>query len=147
MEVLLRRNIEKLGSRGEVVSVKSGYARNYLIPHGLAVQATREAKAQIERERVLEEKRMAEERRRLEELAKKLEKSSCTISAHATDEGHLFGSVSAEDIVAAFAEDDIELAPGQVVLESPIKEIGVYGFTIRLYHDLEVTSKVWVVKE
>jgi large subunit ribosomal protein L9 len=147
MEILLRRDVEKIGSRGEVVRVKSGYARNYLIPRGLAVPATAEAKEEIERERVREQRRLEEERKRMEELAGKLEKSSCTISAPATEEGHLFGSVSAAEIVAAFAEDGIQLQPEQLVLESPIKEIGVYGFTIRLSQNLEVTSKVWVVKE
>lgn len=147
MEVLLRKDVEKIGSRGQLIRVKTGYARNYLIPRGLAVPATAEAKEEIEREHAREQRRLEEERKRMQELAAKLEKSSCTIAAPATEEGHLFGSVSAAEIVAAFAEDGIELQPEQLVLEAPIKEIGVYGFTIRLGQGLEVTSKVWVVKE
>ena len=83
----------------------------------------------------------------MNELAKSLENSSCTISAQANEEGHLFGSVSATEIVAAFAEDDVELSEDQIILEATIKEIGVYGFQIRLTPDVEVSSKVWVVKE
>ncbi|MDP7130678.1 MAG: 50S ribosomal protein L9 [Planctomycetota bacterium] len=147
MEIILRNDFKKLGERGQIVTVKNGYARNFLIPYGHAVFATKEALEQIERERIAEERRLAERLAKMNELAKSLENSSCTISAQANEEGHLFGSVSATEIVAAFAEDDVELSEDQIILEATIKEIGVYGFQIRLTPDVEVSSKVWVVKE
>lgn len=147
MEVILRNDFETLGARGQLVAVKAGYARNFLIPYGHAMFATKEALGQIEREHLAEEKRQAERLAKMAGLAKSLENSSCTISAQANENGHLFGSVSASEIVAAFAEDDVDLNEDQIILEAPIKEIGVYGFKIRLSQDVQVSSKVWVVKE
>ena len=139
--------MESLGNHGEIVNVKAGYARNYLIPYDLAEVATPEAKERIEREHVLREKREEERREQLREMAKSLETSSCTITAQANEEGHLFGSVTPQEIAAAFVEDGVELEEEQIILETPIKEIGVYGFKIRLLPEIEVNSKVWVVKE
>ncbi|MBI2191511.1 MAG: 50S ribosomal protein L9 [Planctomycetes bacterium] len=147
MEVILKKDVETVGKRGEVIQVKGGYARNFLIPNGLAVPASKLAKEEIERQREREQKREEKERQEFQELAARLEKSSCTIAAQANEEGHLFGSVTEADIVAAFREEGLTLQAEQVVLEAPIKEIGVYGFRIRLRPDMEVTSKVWVVKE
>jgi large subunit ribosomal protein L9 len=147
MEIILRNDFKNLGTRGQLVNVKTGYARNFLIPYGHAVSATKDALEQIEREHAAEEKRQAERLAQMNELAKSLENSSCTISAQANEEGHLFGSVSATEIVAAFAEDDVELNEDQIILEAAIKEIGVYGFQIRLTPEVQVSSKVWVVKE
>lgn len=146
MEVILKRDVRLLGNRGEIVNVKSGYARNYLIPLGLAEKATEEAKQKIERERQREEREAMERRRQLEELAARLEKSSCTIVAQANEQGHLFGSVTAAEIAQAFAEEGIDLTPEQVLLEAPIKEIGVYGFEVKLHPEVTVTTKAWVVK-
>lgn len=147
MEIILKKDVEKVGARGQVVQVKAGFARNYLIPNGLAIGATKEAKEEIEREQRREQKREEKLRQQLQGLASKLEKTSCTIAAQANEEGHLFGSVTAAEIVAAFREEGIPVKEEQIVLEAPIKEIGVYGFIVRLRHDMEVPSKVWVVKE
>lgn len=147
MEVILRKKINELGDRGEVVEVKSGYARNYLIPSGLAMAATTDAKLEIERDHAREQKKIEERLGQLREVANQLEKTSCTIAAQANDEGHLYGSISENDITAAFNQEGIELDPSQIILETSIKEIGVYGFQVQLAQGIEVATKVWVVKE
>jgi large subunit ribosomal protein L9 len=147
MEIILRTDVKELGARGQIVQVKPGYARNFLFPKGLAAPATDEAKRQIERDRERERKQEEERKKQVQELSQRLEKTSCTITAQANEQGNLFGSVTAEHIAAAFAEEGISLTPDQILLPEPIKEIGVYGFTIRLRPEIEVTSKVWVVKQ
>lgn len=147
MELLLKQNVEHLGRTGDVVDVKPGYARNYLLPRGLAVLVTKSNIADVERARA---QALAEEEARLaglKDLGAKLADQSVTIEGKANEEGHLFGSVNAAQIAAALREKDVPVDDKMVRLESPIKEIGVYDVAIHLHADVEATIKVWVVQQ
>lgn len=147
MELLLKQNIEHLGRIGDVVKVKSGYARNFLLPRGLAVTVTKTNLAEIERVRAIAH---AEEQKRItsmKELAGKLAEASVTIESRANDEGHLFGSVTNAQIAASLREKGIAVEDKAVRLASPVKEIGVYDVTVHLHATVEAVVKVWVVQQ
>jgi large subunit ribosomal protein L9 len=147
MELLLKQNVEHVGRIGDVVKVKPGYARNYLLPRGLAVMVTKTNVAEIERARAAA---MAEEVQRvasLKDLAAKIAEASVTIEGRANAEGHLFGSVSGSNVAAALREKGIPVEDKQVRLESPLKEIGVYDVLVHLHADVEAKVKVWVVQQ
>lgn len=147
MELLLKQNVEHLGRTGDVVDVKPGYARNYLLPRGLAVLVTKSNIAEVERARA---QAIAEEEARvagLKDMGNKLADVSVTIEGKANEEGHLFGSVNASQIAAALREKDIAVDDKMVRLENPLKEIGVYDVTIHLHADVEAPIKVWVVQQ
>ena len=146
MQVLLKADVEKLGQRGEIVDVAPGYARNYLIPQRLAAVATADAKRQFEAQQRAEARRRESERERLAALAVTLEATSCTVLAHANPEGHLFGSVTAQMIAQAFAEDGIELRQDMILLDEPLKESGVFPVRVKLTSDLVATTRVWVLE-
>ena len=146
MELLLKKTVENLGRIGEVVTVKPGYARNYLLPLGIAVPVTKANLAQIEKAR---EQAMAEERQRVEslkEMSGSLANASVTIEGRANDEGHLFGSVTAANIADALRQKGFPLDARQVRLEQPLKEIGVFDVVLHLHAEVEATIKVWVVQ-
>lgn len=147
MELLLKQNVEHLGRIGDVVEVRPGYARNYLLPQGLAVAVTKSNVAEIERARA---KALADEHARvqdLRDLAGQLGETSVTIEGKANDEGHLFGSVSAANIAAALREKGVAVEERQVRLEHPIKEIGVFDVPVHLHAEVEAAVKVWVVQQ
>jgi large subunit ribosomal protein L9 len=147
MELLLKQNVEYLGRTGDVVKVKPGYARNYLLPRGLAVMVTHTNVAEIERARA---QALVEEQNRisdLRDLATKLAEASVTIEGRANPEGHLFGSVTAVQIAAALREKGIAVDDRQVKLEQAIKEIGVFEVAVHLHASVETTVKVWVVQQ
>ncbi|MFT4840209.1 MAG: large subunit ribosomal protein L9 [Planctomycetota bacterium] len=147
MELLLNQTIEHLGRTGDVVDVKPGYARNYLLPYGLAVMVTKGNMAQVDRARAAalaeEEARLAD----LKDMASKLGEVSVTIEGKANDEGHLFGSVVAAQIAASLREKGVPVDDKQVRLETPIKEIGVYDVIVHLHAEVESKIKVWVVQQ
>ncbi|MGE3174373.1 MAG: 50S ribosomal protein L9 [Planctomycetota bacterium] len=147
MELLLKHSVEHLGRVGDVVKVKSGYARNYLLPRGLAVMVTKANVAEIERARV---QALQEEQARigsLKELAQKLAETSVTIEGRANEEGHLFGSVTGAQIAAALREKGLPIEERQIRLDNPLKEIGVVDVAVHLHQDVESTIKVWVVQQ
>jgi large subunit ribosomal protein L9 len=147
MEVILRQAVEKLGHPGDIVKVSAGYARNYLLPRGVAYEATPGNKKRIERERQRLE--AAEESRRTsaQGLAEKLEQVSLTFSARVGEEGKLFGSVTSADIAQQLGEQGYAIEKRQVELKEPIKALGVYRVAIRLHADVHPEIKVWVIKQ
>ena len=145
MEVMLKRNVQKLGLAGEIVKVADGYARNYLFPQGLAGLATAESKGQFEAQERAEVKRRDVEIQSLADMAQSIEGTSCTVMAQANPEGHLFGSVTAEMIAKAFADDGIELRSTMVMLDEPFKETGVFPVQVQLTPDLTATTRVWII--
>jgi len=147
MQVLLRESISGLGRRGEVVTVKDGHARNYLLPRGMAVEVRRGEMAAIEAEKKRLEKLAIREKMEAEALAEKLKESSVTITARANEEGHLFGSVGEEEIAAALSAEVAPVEASAIRLESHIKELGVYDVVVHISGDLEAVTKVWVVGE
>ena len=146
MKLLLQRNIEKLGNIGDIVEVAPGYGRNYLLPKGLAVEVTADNLNRFEgmRRRLIALEQETKEK--FEVLAKEIEKASCTVVTNASEEGHLYGSVTARDIAAQFSAEEIEVEPKSIILPEPIKELGIYMVNIRLHPEVECEAKVWVVK-
>lgn len=145
--VILRRKVDNLGDVGDVVSVKRGYARNYLLPQGLAYAETDQNRRLLEQERTAA--LMAEERDRsnARQIADRLDGVSITFSMLAGEEGKLYGSVGPRDIAAKLSEEGFDIHGRHVVLKEPIKALGVYSVLIRLYPDVEASTKVWVIKE
>jgi large subunit ribosomal protein L9 len=145
VELLLIQSVEHLGHQGDVVEVKPGYASNYLLPQGLATFATDHHKRMVEkhRARLLEMEKSRQSK--LVMLAEEMSRQSITIEANANDEGHLYGSVGAPEIVNALKRQNITLQPEQVRLTGPLKELGLYTVKIHLGQDIEGELKVWVV--
>lgn len=147
MQVILRERLENLGDAGEIVTVKPGYARNYLIPQGLAFLASDANVKRIERERAQQEKRSAEQLQGARQQAQRFEGLSVTFNARAGEEGKLFGSITSADIAEKLAEQGVEVDRRQIQLEEPIKALGVFSVPIRLHADVRPELKVWVIKE
>jgi large subunit ribosomal protein L9 len=145
VELLLAEDVPALGKQGEIVQVRAGYARNYLLPQGLATVATDHNKRMVEKHRSklaeLEKERLAE----LKKLADAISKYSVTIEAHANEEGHLYGSIGAADISKSLRSASFDVAPESVRLEGPLKELAMYTVKIQLHADVETEVKVWVV--
>ena len=148
VEVLLMDNVKKLGKSGSIVSVAPGYARNYLIPKGLAAPATEAAKRRLKKLEAERAARAAEEKKAALELSKKLEKLEITVSAHTTDGKRLYGSVGISDILAAIeANRGIKLERSQIELADTLKEVGEYEPTIDLGHGVVVKFKIKIIDE
>ncbi len=147
MEVILRQDVQNLGKRGDVVRVKGGYARNFLIPKQMAMKVTRGARRQVEIERAAHERKLGRMRGQHEDLAGRIESLSFTVAGKASDAGKLYGSVRENEVVKLLATQDIEISRNQVILEDHIKQVGVYHIPIRFQHDLVAQVKIWVVAE
>lgn len=147
MEVILREEIGKLGRRGDVVKVASGYARNYLLPRRLAVAATEGNKKIVEQERQAHLRRDAKEAADAGELGKLLAAADVTIAQKAGENDQLFGSVTALDISVALEKQGYTIDRRKVHLEDPIKTLGDFKVSVRLHRDVTVEVPVHVVKE
>lgn len=147
MEIILRQAVENLGKTGDVVKVKSGYARNYLLPHGLAYEATPGNLKRIQQERDRLEAAENERRGAAQGHAEKLEQVSLTFSARVGEEGKLFGSVTAADIAQQLEAQGFHIEKRQIDLHEPIKALGVYRVPIRLHADVKPEVRVWVIKQ
>jgi large subunit ribosomal protein L9 len=148
MEVILRQTVENVGNPGDIVKVSNGYARNYLLPHGLAYQATPGNLKRIAAEKARLEAAENERRQSARTLADRLEQVSLTFSARVGEEEKLFGSVTAADIVQQLhAQGFQEIEKRQVDLHEPIKALGVYKVPVRLHADVKPEIKVWVIKQ
>ncbi len=147
MEVILRQAVDNLGHPGDVVVVSPGFARNYLLPRGIAYQATEGNKKRISQEKARLEAAEAERRSAAEGVAKQLEEVSITFSARVGEEGKLFGSVTSADIVEQLEAQGFTIEKRQVELGEPIKTLGVYRIPIRLHADVHPEIKVWVIAQ
>jgi large subunit ribosomal protein L9 len=147
MEVILREDIEKIGHRGQVVRVADGYARNYLLPRRLAVQATDANKAIVEQERQAHLRREAKEKSEAGDLAKLLAGVEITISQKAGEQEQLFGSVTSKDIAEALEKQNFTIDRRKIHLDEPIKQLGDYKVAIRLHRDVTAEVDVHVTKE
>ena len=147
MEIILLDEIDGLGRRGDKVNVSRGYARNYLLPNKLALEATG-AGARIfmesERTKILRSDRM---RAVAEKLATKLNKVSITVLMQAGEDDRLFGSVTASDIAEKLSAEGFEVDKRSIHLDEPLKALGAYNVHVKLHHDVEAKVRVWVKKE
>ena len=146
MWVILLKTIEELGAVGDIVEFADGYARNWLLPRHYGLEATPENELQVQHRKRKILAQEAETLQKLQAVAAEVAKQQVSIMARATDDDHLFGSVTARDIVQAFEAESIELEPRMVLLKEPIKEIGCYTVRVRLHPEIEVDTKVWVVR-
>jgi large subunit ribosomal protein L9 len=148
MRVVLRDDVESLGKKGDLVDVADGYARNYLVPRGLALRATRGVVAQAEAMRRNRDAREVRDREGAEAIAAQLASSRIEVKARAGEGGKLFGSVTAADVAAAVAAQvGVELDRRKVELAEPIRELGAVEVTVKLHADVDAVVAVDVVAE
>jgi large subunit ribosomal protein L9 len=146
MKVILTEDIPKLGKIGDLIQIKDGYARNYLIPQNLAVPANPQNIKALEHQKTLLKQKQNRIKREAEKLAQKIEKISCTVSKPAGEEDKLFGSVTSLDIEKILKEEGIKIDRKKILLEEPIKTLGIYKVPIKLHPEVTANLKVWVVK-
>lgn len=146
MEIILLERIENLGQMGDVVTVKNGYARNFLLPQHKALRATKANMDYFEGQRKEIEANNLEKRKDAEAVAKKLEGTSCTLIRQAGESGQLYGSVNVRDIAHALGEQGYTVERQQVRLDSPIKALGLYEVRIKLHPEVDITVSVNVAR-
>ena len=146
MKVILKEDVELLGRMGELIDVADGYARNFLIPRKKAALATTKNVKSLEHEKRVIADRIKKEKLSAEEEAKKISAISLILPAQVGEEGKLFGSVTSKDIAEAMAAQGMEIDKRKILLEKPIKELGVFHVPVKMGHDVTAQVKVEVVK-
>ena len=147
MKLILREDVENLGKLGEIVEVAGGYGRNYLLPRGLAVKASTKNLKEQEHQKKLIQARMDRQKKDAQEMAGSLDSVSCTISRKTGEDEKLYGSVTSRDIEEALREEGVSIDRKLILLEEPLKKLGVYTVPVKLHADVTGSIKVWVVKE
>ncbi len=147
MKIVLLQEHKGLGSKGKIVDVKDGYARNFLIPQGIAKEATSEVINYLKQRDIVEQNKKKRELGKIEALKKELLKVSITLGVKAGEEEKMYGAITNIDIARALKDEGFDIDRHKIVLDEPIKELGVYQIPIRLHPDIEAKVKVWVVKE
>lgn len=147
MKLILREKIDKLGTRGDVVDVASGYGRNYLLPKGFAYKFSEGNARKVEVERKIINLKLEREKQEAEVLAGKLAQISTTIVRKVGENETLYGSVNNGDIAEALEKEGFELDKRKILLDEPMKTLGIYTVPVRLHPEVTAELKVWVVKE
>jgi len=145
VELLLAEDVAGIGQQGEIIKVKPGFARNYLLPHGLATVATEVNKRRVEVHKAKVAELQKEKRRQLAQLADRVSKYSVTLEANANDEGHLYGSIVGRDISQALQTAGYAVDEDHIKLDGPLKELGMYTVKIQFAPEVNTEVKVWVV--
>jgi large subunit ribosomal protein L9 len=145
MEVILKDDVPKLGEMGDIVEVADGYGRNYLIPQGLATQATEGRKAQIEHKRKQIEREKEEQREAAREVLEEIDGVSVSIPERVSESDRLYGSVTSRDIADVLQQEDLDVEYRDVLLEEPIRQLGIYEVPIKLASGINAHVYVWVV--
>jgi len=146
MQVILNEAVEKLGAAGDVIEVAKGYARNYLIPRGLAVVADTKKVRQMSHQRKVIEDKKKRQLKAVDDLVARLEELSCTIAVQAGEEDRIFGSVTSADIAESLQARGIDVDRRKIHIGEPIKALGVYTVEVKVAPDKTAHLKVWVVK-
>lgn len=147
MKIILREDIEKLGDAGEIVDVKPGYFRNYLEPKQMAMRATDSNRKIFEEEKRIKDVRENKARVEAEKLADNLRNVSLNAMVQVGEEDKVFGSVTSQDIARLLAEEGFEIDKRDILLDEPIKALGIYTVPVKLHTDVDAEVKVWVIKE
>ncbi|MDQ7066159.1 MAG: 50S ribosomal protein L9 [candidate division KSB1 bacterium] len=147
MKVILKQKYETLGDVGEIVNVKDGYARNFLIPKGIALEANKRNLKIIEQEKKRLQAIENRIRREAEQLAEKLSSVSVTAEVQVGEEDRVFGAVTSQDIAELLKNKGFDIDRRKILMEEPLKALGVYEVPIKLHPDVEAKIKVWVVKQ
>ena len=147
MEVILTKDVDKIGKIGSVVKVKDGFARNFLLPKKLAIPVTEGNLKKLEQEKKKLIQGLEEKKQAALVLKERLDNLSLTISATAQDEKSLYGSVTAQDISDSLKEEGIEVEKNLIILEEPIKSLGIYEIIVKLHPEVSAKVKAWIVKK
>lgn len=147
MKIILKDNVESLGNMGDTIKVSDGYARNYLIPKGLAIEASSKNIKSLDHEKRIIAGKTEKERLMAESLTEKLSKVTCTISRKVGEQDKLFGSVTSKDIEDNLRDQGFEIARKNIVIEEPIKKLGEFMVKIKVYPGIFGQVKVAVVSE
>ncbi len=147
MEVILNQDVDKLGKAGTVVKVKAGFARNFLIPNGLALPLTPANLKKLEQDKLRKTLQLEKIKKAAEELKERLANFSLTIPALAKEEDRLYGSITSQDIANALAEEGFDIDKNSIILDEPIKSLGIYEIPIKLHPEVLAKIKVWIVKK
>jgi len=147
VKLILREDVEDLGKVGDVVDVAGGYGRNYLLPRGLAVKASTRNLKEQEHQKKLIQVRLARQKKDAEEMAGSLDSVSCTIARKTGEDEKLYGSVTSRDIEEALKEEGVSIDRKRILLEEPIKKLGMHTVPVKLHTEVTGNIKVWVVKE
>ncbi|QDT39432.1 50S ribosomal protein L9 [Stratiformator vulcanicus] len=145
VEVLLTEDVANLGNAGDIVRVKPGFARNFLLPQGLATVATEQNKKMVEVHRVRLEEAEKDRIKSIRTQADAISKYSVTLEANANEEGHLYGSIVAVDISKALKQANFPVEPDHIKLDGPLRELGMYTVKIEMHEKVKTDVKVWVV--
>lgn len=147
MELVLKQDHDTLGKAMDVITVKDGYARNFLIPSGIAVPATEGNKKAVSEAKKIAQKRDEKKSKEARKLAKKIEDVPCTIPVKVKKDEEIYGSVAANEIAEFLNREGFTIEKAAVELEEPIKQLGVYSVKIKMHSDVYAKLKVWVVNE
>ncbi len=147
MKVILLKDVDNVGKIGDSLSVADGYARNYLIPRDMAITATERSLKKLNHQKRLAEDRKRKEVAGAEIIKRKIESLQITIPAKVGEEEKLYGSVTSRNIQEALEKFDVRMPKRDILLEEPIRSIGVFEVPIKLGYEVQATAKVWIVKE
>jgi len=147
MKVILKEDIKKIGSMGQIVTVADGFARNYLVPKGLAVQANIKNMKSLEHAKKVIQEKAKKTKTSVQDFADRLSKITLVIKAKAGEEGKLFGSVTTMDIAEQLKNEGIEIDKKKISLDEPIKRIGTYAVSVRLHPEVDTQINLQVVEE
>ena len=147
MKVILLKNVKKVGQEGQVIDVKGGFARNFLIPQGFALLSSKDNCKKIEDIKLRQAKVVARQAHVAGDLKSKLEELSLTIVCQAKDDEQIYGSVTEAQIAKALEAEEIKISSNQIIVNEPIKKLGVYNLTVKLTPEIDATLRLWVVKK
>ena len=147
MEVILNQDIDRIGKAGSTVKVKDGFARNFLIPNGLAVPLTSANLKKLEQEKQQKALQSEKVKRNAEELKDKLARLSLTMPVLTHEEDKLYANITAQDLAVALKEEDFDIDKNSIALDEPIKALGIYEVAVKLHPEVMAKIKVWIVKK
>lgn len=147
MNIILTETVDNLGNAGDLLKVKDGFARNFLIPRGLAILATTQNIKTLDHEKRLVQDRLNKTRREAQALASRIESVSCTVTKPVGEEEKLFGAVTSADIQTSLKNEGFDIDRKKIKLDEPIKSLGIFTVPVKVYAEVTANLKVWVVKE
>jgi len=146
MDIILLKDLEGFGSEGDIINVKPGFARNYLVPRGLALRASKRNMAVVEEKKHIKKAQENRIEKANKILSEKLTKTTLTIEVQVGEEERIFGSVTSQDIQGSLEKNGISIDRSAILIEEPIKSLGVYNIPVKITADLEADLKVYVIK-